>query len=45
MSNIDRSEYYNIKFQEKPLMMWIWVSVFMLAFGGFLSLFRNAKNN
>ncbi len=45
MSNIDRSEYYNIKFQEKPLMMWIWVSVFMLAFGGFLSLFRNAKSN
>ena len=45
MSNIDRSEYYNIKFQEKPLMMWIWISVIMLSIGGFLSLFRNAKNN
>ena len=45
MSNIDRSEYYNIKFQEKPLMIWIWISVAMLSFGGFLSLFRNAKNN
>ena len=45
MSNIDRSEYYNIKFQEKPLMIWIWISVITLSFGGFLSLFRNAKNN
>ena len=45
MSNIDRSEYYNIKFQEKPLMIWIWISVIMLSFGGFLSLFKNAKNN
>ncbi len=45
MSNIDRSEYYNIKFQKKPLMIWIWISVIMLTFGGFLSLYRNAKNN
>ena len=45
MSNIDRSDYYNIKFQEKPLMIWIWISVIMLSFGGFLSLFRNAKYN
>ncbi len=45
MSNIDRSEYYNIKFQKKPLMIWIWISVIMLSVGGFLSLFRNAKNN
>ena len=27
MSNIDRSDYYNIKFQKKPLMIWIWISV------------------
>ena len=45
MSNIDRSEYYNIKFQKKPLMIWIWISVVMLSLGGFLSLLRNAKNN
>ncbi len=45
MSNIDRSDYYNIKFQKKPLMIWIWISVIMLSVGGFLSLFRNAKNN
>ncbi len=45
MSNIDRSEYYNIKFQHKPLMIWIWISVLLLSVGGFLSLFKNAKNN
>ena len=45
MSNIDRSEYYNIKFQQKPLMIWIWISVISLSLGGFLSLFRHAKYN
>ena len=45
MSNIDRSEFYNIKFQKKPLMIWIWLSVIALAFGGFLRVFKNAKNN
>ena len=45
MSNIDRSDYYNIKFQKKPLMIWIWISVIALSFGGFLSFLRNAKNS
>ena len=45
MSNIDRSDYYNIKFQKKPLMIWIWISVTMLSLGGFLSLLRHAKYN
>ena len=45
MSNIDRSDYYNIKFQKKPFMIWIWISVVMLSFGGFLSFIRYAKNN
>ena len=43
MSNIDRSDYYNIKFQKKPFMMWIWVSVIFISLGGFLRLFKNAK--
>ena len=45
MSNIDRSDYYNIKFQKKPLMIWIWISVATLSLGGFLSLIRHAKYN
>ncbi len=45
MSNIDRSDYYNIKFQKKPLMVWIWISVIMIVVGGSIRLFNNAKNN
>ena len=45
MSNIDRSDYYNIKFQKKPFMMWIWISVIFISLGGFLRLFQNAKKN
>ena len=45
MSNIDRSDYYNIKFQKKPLMAWIWISVIMIVAGGFIRLFNNAKNS
>ncbi len=44
MSNIDRSDYYNIKFQKKPLMAWIWISVIMIVIGGCVRLFSNAKN-
>ena len=45
MSNVDRSDYYNIKFQKKPFMMWIWVSVIFISLGGFLRLFKNAKKD
>ena len=45
MSNIDRSDYYKIKFQKKPLMAWIWISVIMIVVGGSIRLFSNAKNN
>ena len=45
MSNIDRSDYYNIKFQKKPFMMWIWMSVIFISLGGFLRLFKNAKKD
>ena len=45
MSNIDRSDYYNIKFQKKPLMLWIWISVIFISLGGFLRLFKNDIKN
>ena len=43
MSNIDRSDYYNIKFQKKPFMMWIWISVILISLGGAIRLINNAK--
>ena len=45
MSNIDRTDFYNIKFQKKPLMIWIWISVIAIVFGGFLRLFQNGKHD
>jgi cytochrome c-type biogenesis protein CcmF len=38
MSNVSRSDYYNIKFQNKPFMIWIWISALMIALGGFMRL-------
>jgi cytochrome c-type biogenesis protein CcmF len=45
MSNIDRSDYYNIKFQKKPFMMWIWISVIFISIGGFIRLFKYENKN
>ena len=36
MSNISRSEFYNIKFQKKPFMNLIWFSTILIVIGGVL---------
>ena len=38
MSNVSRSDYYNIKFQNKPFMIWIWMSALTISLGGFVRL-------
>jgi len=40
MSNINRSDYYNIKFQKKPFMLWIWISAITISIGGFIRLLK-----
>jgi len=32
--------YYNVRYQYKPLMIWIWLSVIIISIGGFLSFFK-----
>ena len=39
MSNIDGSDFYNVKFQIKPFMLWIWLAAFLTASGGLLRTF------
>ena len=39
MSNLSRSEFYNIKFKKKPFMNLIWFSVVLISLGGFARLF------
>ena len=40
MSSIPDTDFFNVRFQYKPFMMWIWLSVIMIALGGILSLFK-----
>ena len=40
MSNIRWIGLYNIKFQKKPFMFWIWISVIMISFGGIFKLIK-----
>ena len=39
MNIVQNEEYFNIRYQVKPLMLWIWISVILISFGGTLSLF------
>ena len=39
MSNLGGSEFYNIKFQIKPFMLWIWLAAFLTACGGLVRVF------
>jgi cytochrome c-type biogenesis protein CcmF len=40
MSHVKGNEYFNIRYQVKPFMIWIWTSVLLISFGGLMSLFK-----
>ena len=44
MSNISETDVFNIKFQIKPFMNFIWFSVLLLSLGGILNFFKRKKN-
>ncbi len=37
---VQNQEYFNVRYQDKPFMLWIWVSVLLLSMGGMLSFFK-----
>ena len=43
MNLVKGNEYFNVRYQVKPFMIWIWISTILLALGGTISLFK--KNN
>ncbi len=43
MSNISNSDIFNIKFQKKPFMNFIWLSVLLIAFGGIFNFLNRKK--
>jgi cytochrome c-type biogenesis protein CcmF len=40
MNLVKGNEYFNIRYQVKPFMIWIWISVLILSLGGLMSLFK-----
>tara|TARA_Y100000590_G_scaffold352236_1_gene404744 strand:- start:1742 stop:2641 length:900 start_codon:yes stop_codon:yes gene_type:complete len=37
---LKEDEYYNVRYQFKPLMLWIWLSTLLISFGGIMSCLR-----
>ena len=40
MNLLKGEEIFNVRYQTKPFMIWIWLSAFLISFGGILSLFK-----
>ena len=40
MNLVKGDEYFNIRYQVKPFMLWIWISVLLISFGGTMSLIK-----
>ena len=40
MNLVQNQDYFNIRYQIKPFMIWIWISVLLISLGGFISLFQ-----
>ncbi len=40
MNLIKGNDFYNIRYQTKPLMVWIWISSILMGIGGLINLFR-----
>ncbi len=40
MNLVQNQEYFNIRYQTKPFMIWIWISVLVISFGGLSSLLK-----
>ena len=45
MNLVQNQDYFNIRYQVKPLMIWIWFSVLLISMGGLLSLFQKKYEN
>ena len=37
---VQNQDYFNVRYQIKPFMLWIWLSVLLISFGGLLGFFK-----
>ena len=37
---VQNQEYFNVRYQVKPFMLWIWLSVLLISFGGLMSFIK-----
>jgi len=44
INTVQNEEYFNIRYQVKPFMLWIWISVLIISLGGITSLLKK-KNS
>jgi len=45
MNLVQNEDYFNIRYQTKPFMIWIWFSVLIISFGGLKSLIQKKNEN
>ena len=45
MNIVQSQDYFNIRYQIKPLMVWIWFSVLLIATAGFLRIIKTRYEN
>ncbi len=45
MNLVQNQNYFNIRYQIKPFMIWIWFSVLLISLGGSVSLFKKKYEN
>ena len=36
MNLVQNQNYFNVRYQIKPFMLWIWISVLIISLGGFI---------
>jgi len=45
MNLVQNQDYFNIRYQVKPFMIWIWISTLLICLGGLKSLFKKKYEN
>jgi cytochrome c-type biogenesis protein CcmF len=41
---IKDEQFFNVRYQNKPFMIWIWISTMVIIFGGTIAIFSKKKN-